>query len=665
MKQQLISYSWEGRRSACPECGSSDGFAHILHPESGQRLGDHIGKCFSCGHFHAPGADTPGWLDKDGNPVPQPAPVKARTFDIEMVLSHLDDGIELMSAFAPLVEGASHPNVLMDVNGNAVFLYRDAAGRGTYLKTVAYEDGHRVQGPVSTIPGGIATRAGFLSRGGQWREVVAREGFHGLLFNQDRLGLLQKAEIVLVESEKTAAVCEVLHPERSWIAAGGAHGLTRQRLMRLEQLGYDLASTRRAFDGRVVLVAYDNDSPGRLNAHEALATVVALGASPLSRIVKMDKIEGAEEGWDFVDAINNTESQAIFSVLETPADIEPIDATKEISDEHYQHYSTDNDRIRIYDNDGKFGTLASAGGLTVIFGPQGSGKTRLVATAIAGLVRMPDSPPPLTFLRKPGEHLVVLDIDQEEFSISRMMDLIGTEIGVAPSKTAGYLRSLGVHWHKGRADITPEQAMAAVRHYCAMPQVAILVVDNLKRLVKNINDNDEAIKASAQLRDIAEQSGTTICIIGHSNPGGTKLAGSIGTQLPQAAQSAAIVKRLTPKDEQDTNRLMVLSNSELDSESVKIRHGAPRRGVFSFDERGRIVPQQGFGHLDMVDLARRVERAFSQQSGLPRKEATRLLGGAQYLKEALAQRMVVKSRIGNIDVVANYEILELFLKGEK
>lgn len=656
---ELTTFVWDNERVQCQECGSSDGFARILHPETHRVYGDDYGKCHSCGHFKPPG---------DQSAATYSRPPLATGFSREKLLPVMFSAAPLIKKWLPTMHTTEHMNLFMDVKGNAVFVYADVDRMGRYLKTVAYDEhGNRERnGSGDRIPGGIDMAAGFWLREGEFRKTLSSKGYYSFLFNQDSLDNKPGAPVIIVESEKTAVVCDLLMPEYVWLATGGAAACSRRRVERLEAAGYPVRRLREAISGRTVFVALDHDKAGRDHQDEVAETMVALGASPLSRVAQIPWTKNTPDGSDLADAVSfwgEAKVREVVADFGNKNSVKAHEQTNEFTDDDYERYDPGNDAIRVSLPNGKSSTIAARGGLGVLFGGQGSGKTRLVATAISHLLRPQQTEPPLTILRKPGEYVVVLDIDQETYSISRMMDLISSNIGIPADRAASYLKQNGVYWHQGDPNMDHAAALDTLKHYCSIDAVKVVVLDNLKRIVKNINDHAEAIKISAFLRHIAEETGTTILVIGHTNPGQSKLAGSIGTQLPQAAQGAAMVMRETPKKdkEESSERVMILTTSELDSESVKVRHGAPRRAKFVFDAAGRIMAYEPVSSFTVPELAGRVARAFNDHAGLSRKNAAERIGGDDLLRYAMGMGLVKREKYGNVEVVVVWDEVQKYL----
>lgn len=107
------------------------------------------------------------------------------------------------------------------MDGRVVFWQIDVEGRVRSGKIMAYsDDGHR-----KGYPNWIHTS--LISQG----QLKADEWeLRQCLFGEHLLSKYPDREVCLVESEKTALVCALFHPEKLWLATGGCEGLRADKL---------------------------------------------------------------------------------------------------------------------------------------------------------------------------------------------------------------------------------------------------------------------------------------------------------------------------------------------------------------------------------------------------------------------------------------------------
>lgn len=102
-----------------------------------------------------------------------------------------------------------------------VFWQIDAKGRVRSGKIMAYgNDGHR-----SGYPDWIHS---YLMREGKLKSDDWE--LRQCLFGEHLLSKYPDRDVCLVESEKTALVCSLFHPDKLWLASGGCQGLNAQKL---------------------------------------------------------------------------------------------------------------------------------------------------------------------------------------------------------------------------------------------------------------------------------------------------------------------------------------------------------------------------------------------------------------------------------------------------
>ena len=265
----MRDFVFSKKRTRCPVCGSSDGFARI------EGYGHfNFGKCHSCGAFIAPPKDTPN--------LPPPKLKKPVKKEIKYVPKHdlqrsqalLGTNIfyKFLSQFRVPVEHLQKWNIGADRAGNTIFFYVDENDRICTAKRIRYKDDlHRDKSvnPMYVYP---------KSKGYDTDIIYGQHQF------KDKV-----APIILVESEKSAVVAEYAMPNRIWLATGGTNGLSRPKIERLREI---------VRPQTMITIFFDSDEPGRKKAE---TTREALSAY-FPKVQILDKFKDRTDGYDIGDA---------------------------------------------------------------------------------------------------------------------------------------------------------------------------------------------------------------------------------------------------------------------------------------------------------------------------------------------------------------------------
>ncbi|MBU3721130.1 MAG: toprim domain-containing protein [Burkholderiaceae bacterium] len=294
------------KRTQCPKCGSSDGFAGIVSID-GAACGNpsQHGKCHACGEMI--------WPDDAPNvePVPSPraqrkpsnavrdgiiAETSAQTSNLHRVLIHI--GGEGMAAHL------RQWNVGTDHDGRTLFHYVDARGRHVTTKGIAYDAaGKRMRDSgarfgVSLPSQYVPMTSGEGHRpclfGEQWMQDGQSMIDYRDMLNPKRITFDDRTPVALVESEKSAIVASFIMPSMVWIAAGGSNGIT--------------ADKAEALRGRTVLILFDCDDAGRNSAAECAKRITAAGGVAIHEIdgVPVQDVvftSAAPAGFDIADHV--------------------------------------------------------------------------------------------------------------------------------------------------------------------------------------------------------------------------------------------------------------------------------------------------------------------------------------------------------------------------
>lgn len=323
---------WSNRRTRCPLCGSSDGFAALVKFNNENVSNGTYGKCFAC--------DTNIFPTNDGRQhefrTEKPA-IKSNTKQAALIpdnekelylRSLFDYSIQKLqnTSFAkylfsvihePIYEHLLNCCVGGDLQGNTVFWYRSLNGSLSHCKIIPYNnDGHRLKGSYSPIqfhtPDGVnycdsiygICNGKFENGFPRYTYTSKSKGFDtGILYNEHYLNIGYRSKsvitgdpvvytldtrIMLVESEKSAVLGSFVLPECIWIACGGAAGLSEHKAEILTN--------------RKVLICFDNDQAGQQRATKSAAILHKFNAKTKIITPEMLKFPNTK-GYDIADSI--------------------------------------------------------------------------------------------------------------------------------------------------------------------------------------------------------------------------------------------------------------------------------------------------------------------------------------------------------------------------
>ena len=280
---------FSSKRIRCSHCGSKDGFAPLVKYYDVPITGYCSGKCFSCGTFTAPNGKSSIQTIEHAPKVQATAPALNQYERSQLLKRLFNESManRLNNNFARFMISLLGENLASrslyyygigsDVNNNTVFWHRNCSGELTHAKIISYgTDCKRLKGDFSNITfidygtgeikyldalNGYAISSGeylkyeFLS-GSKGYDTAHFYGEHLLNPNYKHINFISgggyeldaTAPIVLVESEKTAYLCNLLYPKMLFVACGGSNGITEQKASILQ--------------GCTVFIAFDNDASG-------------------------------------------------------------------------------------------------------------------------------------------------------------------------------------------------------------------------------------------------------------------------------------------------------------------------------------------------------------------------------------------------------------------
>lgn len=263
---------FETRRYAianeCP-CGKSNKDGKFA-PFKGM---EKYGKCHSCDQtFFPPSENSGAPVTNESQKYIDPASI-----DHSQVFHGKDPFFKHFAEIVGDPDKATEHLLKMNVGhraGATVFWLIDDYGRICSIKSFKYDD----QGnKISIVPESLFNLA---------------NNYYPSLFNACAIN--DGKTIIIVESEKSAAIASYFFPEYTWIGAGGANGLSPDKAMPLK--------------GRDVIIMYDSDDPGRTGAAKAFELLKSFKCN----VKDLDLYEDRVDGYDIADLIYDRSSDEEF-----------------------------------------------------------------------------------------------------------------------------------------------------------------------------------------------------------------------------------------------------------------------------------------------------------------------------------------------------------------
>ncbi len=251
----LEKYTGRNSRFECPECGKPNQFSKYIDTETGETLGNNVGRCNrvdKCGYHYTPkqyfeNNDIKPEGVEVHSPKPQPPPrpisfVDAETFNKSLrgyennaLVNYLD------TLFKPEIV-----NLLINLysigtssrynGGSTIYWQIDASGNIRTGKIIKYDStGHRVKGCNNWV-----------------HSVMKLKDFNlkQCFFGEHILKHAPGYKVGIVESEKTAMILQEQIPDLIWLASGGAEGINNEKV--------------KALRGRDVILFPDASKDGRI-----------------------------------------------------------------------------------------------------------------------------------------------------------------------------------------------------------------------------------------------------------------------------------------------------------------------------------------------------------------------------------------------------------------
>ena len=220
----MVEYKWTlrkgGKKLVCPNCGQRRFVPYVSTADHATIAGDEYGRCDreqSCGYQRYPGKDVKadGIEKREIQPKPPlrfyPAAVQVdvRTplFDYVSRLLGVSRALEIWQRYKIGADGK-----------RTVFWQIAADGSIRAGKSIPYKtDGHRDK--TDEYP------ANWLHKSPFWREMYEGKELQQCYFGEHLLKAHEQLPVVIVESEKTAAIMSEYSQSWVWLASGGSQGL--------------------------------------------------------------------------------------------------------------------------------------------------------------------------------------------------------------------------------------------------------------------------------------------------------------------------------------------------------------------------------------------------------------------------------------------------------
>ncbi len=251
----LQPYTGKASRHTCPGCGRKGEFARYIDTETGEPVGDNVGRCNhvnKCGYHYTPKQ----YFEANGIkpervevyiPKPQPPPRPPSYINADVFNNSLQgyDKNNLVKYLNTIMKPPQVNELIRKYKigtsaryggGTTVFWQVDVYERIRTGKLIKYDlNGHRIKGKQNWV-----------------HSVLKLKDFNlkQCLFGEHLLKENPRATVGIVESEKTAMIASVFIPELIWLATGGADGLNKEKAKPLR--------------GREVILFPDASTNGRI-----------------------------------------------------------------------------------------------------------------------------------------------------------------------------------------------------------------------------------------------------------------------------------------------------------------------------------------------------------------------------------------------------------------
>lgn len=659
----MKQYKFDSRRTQCPFCGSSDGFALLVHPETNKVVADGIGKCHSCNVFKT--TDAVGYVSDAGELVAAQGIVEAKYYNIVGLEKHgLKFGTGNLVDIATTLFGdaavskAQDMLVAGDKYGNTSFIYADADSRGMSIKTIAYDKkGKRSKDGIIYGSRNLDTAqiAGYVTAEGSIRTVRVSDGAYQFLYGQHRIH--SNAEtVIVVESEKTAYIGSVYAPNVIWLATGGSKGLSPNKIRGLRAAKAIPESLEEALAKKNVVVCFDYDESGETGSDSACQSLIDLGAKSAYVMNMQQLLENTKSRfpianrknadladlifWAYTDGNMGADIDPVISYLISCATGKPVLESKlankslqKLGKSDYVAPAPDPSLTFGEYTGSKVSQLAIPGNIVMVLASPGIGKSSIVTAMVAKHIAPTVNAFGLDVKAPRG--IVVIDTEQSKDQVVGLHKRLSRRIGCKPEDLPDIMETTSVNWYitdkKQKVEQQVENLFTAVQ----VDNPSFVIVDQIGSLVTNVNSIEETTNLIRRIAVDAETSLRTWVVVLHTNPTSDKGRGVLGSDIHRWASSVLFIKRPANPGEPS---LLTTSNS--DGVMAKVRAGAPVRCFFAWDEElGDFYPteRQVEESVDMVYVQSAMDEIFNKEGGVNqalemsvlRKQLSELYGSSQ------------------------------------
>lgn len=608
-------YFFDTKRTNCPYCGSSDGFAHLLHPSTRVVVGHGLGKCHSCSVFKT--TSEAGFVSDSGELVASRGVIEAKFYDTAKVKSFgLTYGQGSLVDFAQTLFGQDAVNtakslyVCGDKYGNTSFLYADILQRGMSIKTIAYgADGKRSKSGLVLGSRNLDTAqvAGYITPEGSVRSVRVADGAYQLLYGQHLL--TQNLPIICVESEKTAYLASIVCKKAVFVAAGGSKGLSANKVRGLQNANAVSEELTKALSNRRITICFDYDESGVSGSLLAQAAFRELGASDVS-ICNMDELleqsrfpypAHLRESCDLADVIiwcmshgnmladidqlfkTLLKNSSTESILEKA--LEQNELQKITKSDHAKNPPKPSLTFREQSTT-KSSQLAIPGNIVMLLASPGVGKSSIISALVAKHVQPTCDAFGLDINAPKG--IVVIDTEQSKDQVVQLHKRLAKRINCQSEDIPEIFDTTAVNWFITNKRLKVEKQVDNLFAAVSQFDPSFVIIDQIGSLVQNVNSIEETTNLIKRIAADAETNLRTWIVVLHTNPTSDKGRGVLGSDIHRWAASVLFIRRPSEPGEPS-----LLTTNNADGTMAKVRGGAPVRCFFAWDEeRGDFYPTQ-------------------------------------------------------------------------
>lgn len=615
-------YRFASKRTQCPYCGSSDGFAPLVHPATNKIVDLAVGKCHSCNVFKT--NDAAGFVSDTGDLVASQGVVQAKFYDILKVESFgLAYGSGSLVEYAANLFGdkarvaATKMLVAGDKFGNTSFVYADCDSRGMSIKTIAYnEQGKRSKDGLAYGTKKLDTSqiAGYVSPEGSIRTIRVSDGSYQLLYGQH---LLNKSNsvCVVVESEKTAYLGYLCNPDFIWLATGGSKGLTTNKIRGLQSASAISENLNKYLAKKNVVVCFDYDESGENGSDMAKQVMLQLGAKTAHTLNMRELLETCSSRFpidrrknsdiadliywaytegnmsDDIDPLMTNLAQAATGKLSLKSKLSNKSLQKLVKDDYSK--VPPEPSLTFSENDSsKVSQLAIPGNIVMLLASPGIGKSSIVSAVVAKHI----SPTANAFgldIKAP-RGIVVIDTEQSKDQVVQLHKRLSRRINCYAEDLPDIMETTNVNWYITDKKQTVAEQVDNLFTAVQADNPSFVIVDQIGSLVSNVNSIDETTNLVRRIAVDAEAALRTWVLVLHTNPTSDKGRGVLGSDIHRWASSVLFIKRPANPGEPS---LLTTHNS--DGVMAKVRAGAPVRCFFAWDDE----------HGDFYPTTRKIEES--------------------------------------------------------